>query len=1509
MSYFTFKNRNKNFYKLIGAIFAVVFLVAILPIFLNNKIDKVYAETERVLIELESLGYNAINGNYSVKNKYFDHSLMLDGNAESSNSTPIYSYHDQDRWDQNFTFYPTWDNAINEYVYEIKMAYTGAKSLDIAGGSAQPGAGLQIFEDNDTDAQRFVIKKAYQVAGSQRELIGYVFFTKSSNYELSLAYNGFEGQITQEDNDLHITTITVISGVIIPPENPNTKYYRPQAIWNLEKEFEAEYASSQIMDVNDAKQYKGLVPDYYGHLSNDYDYAWYEMSNFLQVDEVNYNQPVNFNSEGLAVYLNEISFSIKDKLYHPNFREDVNLNNDFYGSLNNTHTQTIDGEGTITFEVGYGALIINKIQGQDKVPFRRHNNSSTTSAEAGEVNFLNGSNDFVSIQDNVISFDEVGIYEFNYYYSYKIEDDAWPKNDTIYYYFKRSFMFEVVNPSSMCEVYAPEHRTDDSTNDIAGYEISIENSQLKVNYTGSNDAYDIDGNIILSYLTGVKDFSQLKNTNSEAYWDFYKEVKKYGTYKVYFTNSAFYLSRLETKYIRISEAIQGPVDVKPENYPYSSDSDDFVTDGIYHFHSINEYSETENYYRVYMQSYQATPILRNVSYVRQDLEGKVQNYCLGHALLETSTSFPADINIKVSYTDLASEEEKIVGFENNTIIYNTGSVPTKYQVNIDDIFGNKIVQNITIYPEYAPSIINNELIEKSLPYSYKTRGYKVPIYNEALTETIVNGGWTTVKFLKPAGYYDHVFATRQTAYEYVLDHIFNFESYGFKMLTENDDVNPYMYTLNYNPSDMNANAINFESNIELMTYINNLLDQLIEEVVILPEQLEDYMIVDKSMYEHEIYLQKDFNVDYEAEFLLFESFKIDFEYYSAAGDLLKQGTITHTGENKYEDSMFMTLADGIEENWEEGYVKFKEYNISATMPTEYVGYVKVEAPVVQVKTIDKLVASLKVVNENESITTQEFCISDITKDSQAVVKITKDDEITYYNVSTITNKIFNEEGTYFIDVYSRNNQSVSFEIYVYNLNDKVAGVENFGATNEQVVYTGSSNSNVYVNGQPHTTHNNYVYTFSSGVNRDVVIEEDGIYFCFKQQQGSPITIETESEYEDYDYSLTNLKSLYLYESIALIQLQELENSLRIFEQDLEDAIYNVSIVERESDKLSGQNLQADLVVLEGIKAKANELNEIKNSFDLAMQDQVYLLNELNKMHSNIFVTEEFLTNISGLGQAIYNYKASVQQLYLDVDKCNNLASQISVVQSLIELLDIKSSLSLQVTDYKNSAQNIQSEINLLEGVNLEDDLIKANSLKVRAENLYNSNQGIIENLGDAALLINDINNKFTNTYVLEFYTNVFEEIKIQITNDESQYLQTSVLVSGNVSIMTQMQALTAVVDLQKAVKELLSKEYPLVYDYVPSKVGSIYYFISADEEEARPVRKVGGEDYLQTIALINEAIDEALLIRNKITQHEYEMALIDSELELYDNVISILGELKIKVNEVITSLENKIITQ
>lgn len=96
------------------------------------------------------------NGRYSIISKCND--LFIDvQNGMTKNGTNIQLYEMNNSLSQEFIFEPTEAQAIDNGVYKIRSAINPNKVLDISGGSRSDGANVQLYQDNESNAQKYQV--------------------------------------------------------------------------------------------------------------------------------------------------------------------------------------------------------------------------------------------------------------------------------------------------------------------------------------------------------------------------------------------------------------------------------------------------------------------------------------------------------------------------------------------------------------------------------------------------------------------------------------------------------------------------------------------------------------------------------------------------------------------------------------------------------------------------------------------------------------------------------------------------------------------------------------------------------------------------------------------------------------------------------------------------------------------------------------------------------------------------------------------------------------------------------------------------------------------------------------------------------------------------------------------------------------------------------------------------------------------------------------------------------
>ena len=155
-----------------------------------------YNGTDAQLWQLEY----AASGYYYVKNKL---GFYLDvKGADTSNETNVQVYYKNWSAVQKFKFKPTETHElITENTYIIKSALDSGMAVDVTGGWSDNGTNIQLWEANNTGAQKFVISLVkdgyYKIANeSSKKVLDVAGGLKRSGVNVQLyEYNGTDAQL------------------------------------------------------------------------------------------------------------------------------------------------------------------------------------------------------------------------------------------------------------------------------------------------------------------------------------------------------------------------------------------------------------------------------------------------------------------------------------------------------------------------------------------------------------------------------------------------------------------------------------------------------------------------------------------------------------------------------------------------------------------------------------------------------------------------------------------------------------------------------------------------------------------------------------------------------------------------------------------------------------------------------------------------------------------------------------------------------------------------------------------------------------------------------------------------------------------------------------------------------------------------------------------------------------------------------------------------------------------
>ncbi len=1029
------------FIKLFEPLAAIMFMIALL---LGSNFfitPQTYAENENKYV-LKNINY-VIEGDYGIMSAY-DNNLCFDieGGLKQENKVSLIVFSKHNASNQKFTFHAV-NSDKEKYIYSLSPTYTNQYMVDVDSCSSDDGAKIQLYTSNNTNAQKFVIKEVYEKIGSEEKYIGYMIFTAASNFNKALSYDG-NNKIIQTSIDLN---------------NINMKQ-----VWFLDKGFSGySYKNSGYYEIDKVPGvYNAINYDtgnYAGGVYYNMDF-WTKYEDFLSVNQTSSWKPQNarmtqngytlFDSAELNISIN----NILGELYYKTVFKKHWINVD-YDQSNLVNDKYIGGT------VGRGCV---------EVEFTDTNNKSfsvfTTNVFDNSTYTLN-----YNTQSGHHTFNKVGKYAIRVYYKVKADYVT---------YVMKEFEFYIGSSSSRCdalmstEEMGTEHQDKDKEKVLSSYRFSVDsNNKIKISYDGIEE-YRANDEELINYITNsyyVSEEQRQENINKLI-----EQIKSFKEYKIFFTNTAFYMSSGGNDLAQIV-IVESGFD-KTNSDVVLRQTKSFVADGIYEFISSNQYTfGVKNYYRVLLQSEPNKQVFRNVTYCYKDEDGKLINYAIDYAFLEDLKIFPYTMTLDITYENITNPSNicEPIEYKSNSIIYNTTKEVLKLKFVIRDISGNKTTVYLDIFPSIPPTLNKKNLQNASYEYNYVSSGYSIRLYDG-----------------KQKIYKDYLFSTKEVALQNFLANII-----------ENQDICKREgdgYKLSFNPYGTSFDVLEFASNEQLIEYLYELFENNVYETVLSSGEAKDYQVPEKAMHFDTLYLSKDFYFSTDKTFPLFESYKIYFTYYNSDGKLLKEGVITYNGDYRYGDSMFHILASDHEENWCDGYVDFIEYNISSNKGNEYTAYIVNANSKITLRERQGTKYEKKQYSDFADLSCEEFSIANAPNEGTTYV-IEYKGERTIQNTHTFNEVKFNKAGDYKIIIENTHGFKFQISIKVYSLSAFVDGVENYGSTENDVKFRSDNlDFKYYVNGKLQSNENyelidgEYVFTFKKS------IEDQNIYIVKNYMQ-------------------------------------------------------------------------------------------------------------------------------------------------------------------------------------------------------------------------------------------------------------------------------------------------------------------------------------------------------------------------------------------------------------------------
>ena len=661
---------------LVGLVFIIAVFAVIVgmlsPLFFVGPVN---AATGSITLKDVSEGY--INGTYKIMSaNNISECFDVENGTMMENGVRILSYQSHTNSNQKFNFTPVDRDGNGNYIYKISTSYCDNYVLDIIGCSPDENVSLQLYEDNRTNAQKFMIKGAYV----GEEFKGYVLLTGSSNYtKVLMNSNGCIVQKSLNYNSLDLRQLWFFEQCFL------TYVYKNPGYYDLEKQ----------LGTYNALDYGITGHEFHGFYHSGE--AWESMEQFLTIDTSKSFKSTNgrISSDGYT-FLEAVSLNIKID----NEVRVRRLGNSYYevATDNSNYANGKYVNGTI----GKGTVEVERTDDNGKKYSRFYNNIFEKASPSMRY----------CIQDC----DEVGKYSVRFYYKVSAASPT---------YVMKEINFAIISPSHTATALAVK----DDVNDpkvISSYTFSLNNkSDISVKYDGQERLRAQDQEII-NYVAGVTlgDGEQDKATKIN---DFKDKIAKYNEYKVFFTNGAFYIDAYGNKHVKIEEHISGYNSVITNAYMGKTPINN--TDGIYEYETKNLYDAKKSFYRVYVQCQPNQQVFRNVTYAYKNENDEIINYAIDYAFLEDLKIFPYTMTVSITYTNLDDENATPVNYISNSIIYNTGSDILRLKFVVLDLSGNETTLFLYIYPPNTPSLNFERLMKVSSNYNYITTGYGVELYD------------------------------------------------------------------------------------------------------------------------------------------------------------------------------------------------------------------------------------------------------------------------------------------------------------------------------------------------------------------------------------------------------------------------------------------------------------------------------------------------------------------------------------------------------------------------------------------------------------------------------------------------------------------------------------------------------------------------------------------------------------------------------------------------------------
>lgn len=1278
------KKRKLNFaFKTIcESLAAIVFMFAMLLGSNFFIIPKLQAEDDSKYV-LKVMEY-AIEGDYGIMSAY-DNNLYFDisGGMKLEDKVPIIAYQKHYKEsNQKFTFYAT-PSKIG-YMYYISPTYTSQYMLDINECSADDGTPLQIYSQNDSNAQQFTIKEVYERIGSEEKYIGYMILTATSNFKKALTIDQ-NNNIVQKSVDLNNIDL--------------------KQVWFLDKGFSGYcYSTSGYRDVDKVQgKYNAINYDLGNDMGGFYlnlDY-WSKFEDFLSIRQTSTWKPQTarmtqygytlFDSANLNVTINNTLSEVYEQIL--GWKRSIGIGYDESTMVNNKYV-----EGT----VGYGCVEVEYTDSSNKTFSIFTNNVFANTSNGLRFNTKNGN----------YTFDQAGSYTIRVYYKVKA--------DYITYVMKE-FQFSIGTTTTRCDALmatedeGTEYQNKDKNRVLSSYTFSVNNNnKIQIAFDG-NEEYRANDEELINYLTNsyyLNDEEKQESINK-----FIEEIKKYNEYKVYFTNTAFFMSSGSNSFAQI-KIIETGFDKATSTICFKR-TKSFVTDGIYEFVSSNQYAfGVKNYYRVLLQSEPNKQVFRNVTYCYSDEQGKLINYAIDYAFLEDLKIFPYTMTLSITYENITNDSINYepINYKSNSIVYNTTDELLKLKFVIKDISGNKTTLYLNIFPTLPPTLNLKNLQNSSYDYNYNSNGYSIKLYDQ-----------------KRKAYSDYLFSSKEIALQNFLTNIIESQD-----ICERQDNG---YELRYDPNGNWSSSLQFESNEQLIEYLYELFENNVNKVALTYDEAKNCQIPEKAMHFDTLYLDKDFYFTTDKNFPLFESYKVYFSYYNNNGKLLKDGLITYNGEFKYGESMFHILASDNEENWCDGYVDFVEYNISSNEGNQYTAYI--------VNANSNIVLSVRQgtkyeknqYNNTADISCEDFSITYAPGEGVTYIVEYENERIiaNHYTFKTIK---FNKAGTYRVVVENTHGFKYELNIKVYSLEAFIEGAENFGIVENDVKFRADDldfkhyiNGKLQKNDKYDLVDGKYVFTFKA-------TDEDINLYIVKNFMQFACLIKGEQEFD--------VSPFYANEEIyaSPADIREYRRDIKNNLDTIKDHIINVNNLINdfeptpEFSHLDIQNAKYDYFHkvrndnLSNLQKEQSYLDKLLNSKNVMLKQ--------NKNYEDVYVLQnllgEYQRKIDDYNESLKRYACRYFEkkgISLPVGRISEIVSlnekqiidMYSEYLKLSEKLDKKELLVLDINKQLNELVNVNNtyikEVNfVVKNYNKADRLEKLLTLSdefVNCEKTHNSN--------------------------------------------------------------------------------------------------------------------------------------------------------------------------------------------